>query len=454
MADPSPSKKQGAVLYSKSFGSVPPPREDLATGTVNLITNNAAKRPAILLNIQRGPNAVHPPRPTAPPKPPNPPAHAGYHGQPHPMGSYPPSSHPMGSYPPAPGWNHPAWSAPAWGSQPPWPGAQPSWPAPQPPLGSWAPPPGVPGPPATPGPWDFYNNWGGHSQPPSTLAEPPDKAPKLGGVLTSPAPPPPPDIAPPGEEAKDKPGYVAAKKGAVIYTTPRPPTPPRPKLVEAMAPHGPVEVAPLAGHQPPVVVPPLAPEPANPPTILDTLTNIEAAMKAPVEKEKHWTEHVAEAPVEHPGGLPGVLDQWLQLPTPPEDPGKPKKKQFYYDGEAWVYATEQPPMKKKKEEPVMEDVVTQAILKNVLENMEKGKYITGKVKDGRPGRQPSKVGPSNYWEPGTPPGWSGQLFVSPPLSLADPKVTVYRPLPCPHLLPGTALGVAWSSGHQATRPWS
>jgi len=409
MADPPATKKQGAVLYSKSFGTVPPPREDLATGTVNLITNNAANRPAILLNIQRGPNAVHPPRPTAPPRPPQPPAHAGYHGQPHPMGSYPPSSHPMGSYPPsshpmgsyppAPSWNAPSWNVPAWGSQPPWqgsqpswPGAQPPWPGPQPPRGSWAPPPGVPGPPAAPGPWDFYNNWGGHPQPPSTPAEPPAKAPKLGDVIPTHAPPPPPDTTPPGEEAKAKPGYVAAKKGAVIYSTPRPPTPPRPKLLGAMAPHGPVTVAPLAGHQPAVVVAPLASEPPKPQTYLDTLTNIEAAMKAPVEKEKHWTEHVASAPVEHAGGLPGVLDQWLQLPTPPEDPSKPRKKQFFYDGEAWVYAAEQPPMKKKKEEPVMEDVVTQAILKNVLENMEKGKYITAKVKDGRPGRQPSKAG--------------------------------------------------------------
>jgi len=61
---------------------------------------------------------------------------------------------------------------------------------------------------------------------------------------------------------------------------------------------------------------------------------------------------------------------------------KPKRKQYFHDGEAWVYAFEQPPMKKKAEPVVLEDVVKKAILTNVLENMEKGKYnVTPQFKD-------------------------------------------------------------------------
>merc|ERR1719278_1734751 len=61
---------------------------------------------------------------------------------------------------------------------------------------------------------------------------------------------------------------------------------------------------------------------------------------------------------------------------------KPKRKRYFHDGEAWVYAFEQPPMKKKPEPVVLEDVVKKAILTNVLENMEKGKYnVTPQFKD-------------------------------------------------------------------------
>ena len=195
-----------------------------------------------------------------------------------------------------------------------------------------------------------------------------------------PAPPPEPPtvdtVAPPGEEEVKAvaPPLVAAtavKKKAVIYTTPRPPTPEKPKPIEAMAPHGPV-VVPVPDNQSqqnlneifnPV---PTEPPPPKPVTYMDALVSLEKSMN------------------------PTAFPQ-------PAEAEKPKRKQYFHDGEAWVYAYEQPPMKKKPEPVGLEDVVKKAILTNVLENMEKGKYnVTPQFKDGRRGKKKSEVS-DNEW---------------------------------------------------------
>ena len=190
---------------------------------------------------------------------------------------------------------------------------------------------------------------------------------------TPPPAPPPPEtpakniaeaVAPPGEEDKAEAlpliAATAVKKGAVIYSTPRPPTPEKPKPVEAMAPHGPVIVPvpenPSGQNLNEIFNPttsvtePPAPQPV---TYMDALVSLEQSM--------------------NPAGFPEIANV-----------EKPKRKQYFHDGEAWVYAFEQPPMKKKPEPVVLEDVVKKAILTNVLENMEKGKYnVTPQFKDGR-----------------------------------------------------------------------
>ena len=380
------------------FGSMPPPREDLNSGSVNLISTQSLRRPAILLNTQR-------PRAAAPaPAPPPAAAAAQAMGaypptsQPHPMGSYPPPApgpsgtypsstshsypstsqapapHPMGSYPPPssqpprpsyPPSQSPSWGSyaapPAWGSYPPsWPTASPaatgSW-APPSTAGSWAPPPSwgpppsstapwgqPPAPAPTPGPWDFYYGQQYWGQPPSA-APPTTLAPQPPPRATGPSKEPPAKIqalAPPGEEdgaPKVKPGYVAAKKGAVIYTIPRPPTPEAPKPVEAMAPHGPVIVP------TPQPLPTAQPEEQQPKTYMDVLSGIEAEMQAPPP------------------------------PAPAPQPEEPKKKQFFYDGESWVYCFEQPPMKKKPEEVLSyEDQMKKAVMENVIKQTNQGKY--------------------------------------------------------------------------------
>ena len=166
-------------------------------------------------------------------------------------------------------------------------------------------------------------------------------------------------VAPPGEEDKAAaPPLIAAtavKKGAVIYSTPRPPTPEKPKPVEAMAPHGPVVVPVPENHNLNEIFNPTTtitePPPPQPVTYMDALVSLEKSM--------------------NPAGFPESANV-----------EKPKRKQYFHDGEAWVYAFEQPPMKKKAEPVVLEDVVKKAILTNVLENMEKGKYnVTPQFKD-------------------------------------------------------------------------
>ena len=199
-----------------------------------------------------------------------------------------------------------------------------------------------------------------------------------GGVGAAPPPAPPPpeapavdSVAPPGEEDKAAaPPLIAAtavKKGAVIYSTPRPPTPEKPKPVEAWAPHGPV-VVPVPENLNeifnPTTEPP--PPPPQPVTYMDALVSLEKSM--------------------NPAGFPQSANV-----------EKPKRKQYFHDGEAWVYAYEQPPMKKKVEPVVLEDVVKKAILTNVLENMEKGKYnVAPQFKDnGRRKKNKPEVRKSN-----------------------------------------------------------
>ena len=138
-----------------------------------------------------------------------------------------------------------------------------------------------------------------------------------------------------------------------------------------MAPHGPVLV-PVPDNQSqqnlneifnPV---PTEPPPPKPVTYMDALVSLEKSMN------------------------PTAFPQ-------PAEAEKPKRKQYFHDGEAWVYAYEQPPMKKKPEPVVLEDVVKKAILTNVLENMEKGKYnVTPQFKDGRRGKKKSEVS-DNEW---------------------------------------------------------
>jgi hypothetical protein len=182
---------------------------------------------------------------------------------------------------------------------------------------------------------------------------------------------------------KVKPEWQAAKKGAMIYSTPRPPTPERPKPVEAMAPHGPVTVPVPAGTGAPA---------AKSASYMDVLSNIEADMNKPVVPLPAYMTKVPTLP-------PSYLPPGWQ---PPVQPDKPKKKQFFYDGESWVFAFEQPAMKESLGSKVTPDPVEQAILANVLDSMEKGKYtltasegggkLTAAEKRGRPA---SKVGTQN-----------------------------------------------------------
>jgi len=134
---------------------------------------------------------------------------------------------------------------------------------------------------------------------------PPAKKPTLD--LSAPPPPPPEQ---PQEELKIKPEWQAAKKGAVIYKTPRPPTPEPPKPI-------------------------IPPKPLLPPPQLQ--------------------EH-SQMNLEKPKG----------------------KMQWFYDGQSWVYASEQPPMKPPKEPSKeefnysyggLEDPVAKAVLANM-----RGKY--------------------------------------------------------------------------------
>ena len=108
----------------------------------------------------------------------------------------------------------------------------------------------------------------------------------------------------------------------MIYSTPRPPPPPQPKPVEALAPHGPVIVPPAPegfSQQQATTEPPRAPQPV---TYMDALQNIEHQMK--------------------------VVQEASKVPAAPEAE-KVKKKQFFYNGQAWVYAFEQPAMMAKPE---------------------------------------------------------------------------------------------------------
>merc|ERR1719348_496129 len=163
--------------------------------------------------------------------------------------------------------------------------------------------------PPMPPPWDpyyaqWYNQWYysyyGMQQSPQTNTSAHPKTPKIEDDQPPPPgfeegpppakkptldlgapPPPPPPADDPQEELKIKPEWQAAKKGAVIYKNPRPPTPEPPKPVVS------------------------EPEPSLPPPQLVT----------PVT-----------------------------LASKPE----PKRMQWFYDGESWVYAFDQPPMKPPK----------------------------------------------------------------------------------------------------------
>jgi len=168
---------------------------------------------------------------------------------------------------------------------------------------------------------------------------PPPKAPRLS--LSNPPPPPPPSEPVPPPPA-DAPGSsatpLAAKKGAVIYTTPRPPTPEHLKRkVPSKEMSFPLE--PAAPPPPDDAYPFLPPE--------DKMQKMEREMKEEAEKKKK------EVP----------------------------KMDWYYDGQSWVYADKQPEKKPPSEEQIKtaEKIYytyakDENPVKNALINSLRGKY--------------------------------------------------------------------------------
>jgi len=229
--------------------------------------------------------------------------------------------------PPPPGFARPP--------QPPPPPGPPQPSPPQPPFMPMMMP--MPAMPPMPPPWDpyyaqWYNQWYysyyGMQQSPQTNTSAHPKTPKIEDDQPPPpgfeegpppakkptldlgAPPPPPPSDEPKEELKIKPEWQAAKKGAVIYKTPRPPTPEPPKPI-------------------------IPPQPVLPPPQLEE---------------------------------PTITNQ--------EKPKVPGKMQWFYDGQSWVYAAEQPPSKPEPTKEVFdysyggsEDPVAKAVLANM-----RGKY--------------------------------------------------------------------------------